>query len=248
MIKITKPGQKEFHGFCKWCGCEFTYEISDLKLSATSDKLSCPTCGKDYYHPSMVQDPTIPGGIGYGRLQDITWPPDPIPCTPDMTKTDPCAGCAWRENLLRDGLYVGDTPCTWCNNNKFNSITCSTSPLTGTVKGVSKLETHLTPCVDCVDDKCTLSGSDWEVGSTYTINNYVNECTSKPELDKKLQEVYDTTGVRADDITQGTVMTTILNACHDCTSNINKCDDTEGRNSCSGEHKCGSKKNCKGSH
>ncbi len=117
-IKITKPGQKEFHGFCKWCGCEFTYEISDLKLSATGDKLDCPTCGKTYYHSSMVQDPTIPGGIG--RLQ--AWPPEPIPCTPDMTKTDPCAGCGWRENLYRDGIYIGDTPCTWCDKNKFNSI------------------------------------------------------------------------------------------------------------------------------
>lgn len=109
MIKITKPGQKEFHGFCRWCGCEFVYEISDLKLSATSDKVSCPTCGKDYHHPSMVQDPTIPGGIGY------QWPSD---------STDPCAGCVWRENLLRNGLYVGDTPCTWCNKNRLNSITC----------------------------------------------------------------------------------------------------------------------------
>jgi hypothetical protein len=120
MIKIIEHGQTKFHGFCRWCGCEFTYEISDLKLSATSDKVSCPTCGKDYHHPSMIQDPTIPGGLG--RLQ--TWPPEPIPCTPDMTKTDPCAGCAWRENLLRDGLYIGDTPCTWCNKNRFNSINC----------------------------------------------------------------------------------------------------------------------------
>jgi hypothetical protein len=185
----------------------------------------------------MVQDPTIPGGIG--RLQ--TWPPEAIPCIPDMTKTDPCAGCAWRENLLRDGLYVGDTPCTWCNKNKFNSITCSTPPLTGTVE-----------CVDTMNfdnTKCTCSTAQ-EAGSTYTIHNYVNEGTSKPELAKKLQEVYDTAGVRADDITQGTVMNTILNACHDCTSNIklNKCDDTEGRNSCSGEHNCGGKKNCKGKH
>ena len=124
-IKITKAGQKEFHGFCKWCGCEFTYEISDLKLSATGDKLDCPTCRKTYHHNMMVQDPTIPGGIG--RLQ--TWPPEPIPCTPDMTKTDPCAGCVWRENLLRDGLYIGDIPCTWCNKNRFNSITVSTSTL-----------------------------------------------------------------------------------------------------------------------
>lgn len=150
MIKITKPGQKEFHGFCKWCGCEFTYEISDLRLSATSDKVSCPTCGKDYHHPSMVQDPTIPGGIG--RLQ--TWPPEPVHCTPDMTKTDPCAGCAWRENLLRDGLYLGDTPCTWCNKNRFNSSTSVSTVLLGTTKAPP--EAYLTPCSD---SSCCTSGS-----------------------------------------------------------------------------------------
>lgn len=161
MIKITKPGQKEFHGFCKWCGCEFTYEISDLKLSATSDKLDCPTCGKTYYHPSMVQDPTIPGGIG---LKDLTWPPDPIPCTPDMTKTDPCAGCAWRENLLRDGLYIGDTPCTWCNKNRFNVSTAvdGTSSITSdSIMGQSSLEQYLADTKSTsavVDGTTTLKG------------------------------------------------------------------------------------------
>lgn len=215
MIKITKPGQKEFHGFCKWCGCEFTYEISDLKLSATSDKVSCPTCGKDYHHPSMVQDPTIPGGIG--RLQ--TWPPDPIPCTPDMTKTDPCAGCAWRENLLRDGLYVGDTPCTWCNKNKFNSITC-TQP---------SLKDYTTPCVNELDTHLTTSTSSELSGAKYI--------TAHNNIENK------------EDITDGVVMKTILSACNNAvTSSSCNCGDTEGRNSCSGEHKCGGNKNCNGKH
>jgi hypothetical protein len=219
MIKITKPGQKEFHGFCKWCGCEFTYEISDLKLSATSDKVSCPTCGKDYHHPAMVQDPTIPGGIGYGRLQDITWPPDPIPCTPDMTKTDPCAGCPWRENLLRDGLYVGDTPCTWCNKNKFNSITC-TQP---------SLKDYTTPCVNQLDTHLTTSTSSELSGTKYTTahNNTENK----------------------EDITQGVVMQTIFNTCNSATSSCgSNCGDTECHNSSSGEHQCGNKKNCKCKH
>ena len=118
-IKVTKPGQKEFHGFCKWCGCEFTYEISDLKLSATSDKVSCPTCGKDYYHPSMAQDPTIPVGINYGQLQVI--PTD---------STNPCTGCVWLENLLKNGTYIGDTPCTWCNKGRFNCSSDTTNKIT----------------------------------------------------------------------------------------------------------------------
>jgi hypothetical protein len=124
-IKVVKPGQKEFHGFCTWCGCEFTYEISDLKLSATGDKLDCPTCGKTYHHNMMVQDPTIPGGIG--RLQDISWPPEAIPCTPDMTKTDPCAGCSWRAELLVKGSYIGDTPCDYCNKNPYKTTCLQTS-------------------------------------------------------------------------------------------------------------------------
>lgn len=146
-IKITKPGQKEFHGFCTWCGCEFTYEISDLQLSATGNKLYCPTCGKEYYHRSMVQDPTIPGGIG--RLQ-TTWPPEPIPCTPDMTKTDPCAGCTWRENLYRDGIYVGDTPCTWCDKNKFNSTEATQLSIYDYITPcVNKLDSYLTKGCNC---------------------------------------------------------------------------------------------------
>ena len=214
-IKITKPGQKEFHGFCKWCGCEFTYEISDLKLSATGDKLDCPTCGKTYHHNMMVQDPTIPGGIG--RLQ--TWPPDPIPCTPDMTKTDPCAGCVWRENLLRDGLYIGDTPCTWCNKNRFN-ITTGTS-----IQGTSTIEQYINPDIKDLDAKYTSSTSCDTSGTKYTT--YYN---------------------KGDEVTAGVVMSTILDCCNNATSSSScNCDDTESK-SCSGEHGCRGKKNCNGKH
>lgn len=213
-IKITKAGQKEFHGFCKWCGCEFTYEISDLKLSATGDKLDCPTCGKTYQHNMMIQDPTIPGGIG--RLQ--SWPPEPIPCTPDMTKTDPCAGCTWRENLLRDGLYIGDTPCTWCAKNKFNNIS----------EFKQSVSDYTTPCVNDLDVQFTTSTSSEINGTKYTTA-YSN----------------------AEDIIQGTVMQTILNACG-C-----NCGDTEGKATetaaeaalVNDNHACCSgKKNCKGKH
>lgn len=58
-IKILKEGQKEFAAHCKWCGCEFTYEISDLKLSVTGDKLDCPCCGKTYYHAMQPQEPVV---------------------------------------------------------------------------------------------------------------------------------------------------------------------------------------------
>ena len=209
-IKVTKSGQKEFHGFCKWCGCEFTYEISDLKLSATGDKLDCPTCGKTYHHNMMVQDPTSPGGIG--RLQ--TWPPDPIPCTLDMTKTDPCAGCVWRENLLRDGLYIGDTPCTWCNKNRFNSTTGTS------IQGSGTLEQYINPDIKDLDAKYTCSTATGKA-SAYTLLN--------------------------GDLPTQLAAGTSAQSCNDCVANLDKCGDTESK-SCSGEHKCGDKKNCKGKH
>ena len=145
MIKITKPGQKEFHGFCKWCGCEFIYEISDLKLSATSDRVSCPTCGKDYYHPSMIQDPIPPSSIGY------QWPSD---------NTDPCAGCAYRDKLLKDRIYIGDTPCTWCNKNKFNSIQC-VQP---------SIKDYTTPCVNELNSYLSTTSS--KLDSTGRVTNH----------------------------------------------------------------------------
>ena len=158
-IKITKPGQTVFRGFCDRCGCEFTYEIVDLALSALGNKVSCPTCGKDYLHPAMVQDPTIPGGLSY------QWPTGIAPLAPDEHNTDPCAGCSWREHFLRDGIYVGDTPCTWCNKNKFNSTCDSTSPLNGTIQGNDiSIKTYLNDYA--ISDSCSCTSK--EVPGTYT--------------------------------------------------------------------------------
>jgi hypothetical protein len=67
-------------------------------------------------------------------------------------------------------------------------------------------------------------------------------------VNQKLKEDYDASGVRSDDLTQGTVMNTILNACFDYVNSADKRGDTEGRNSCSSDHKCSGDKNCKGKH
>lgn len=204
MIKVIKPGQKEFSATCAMCGCEFTYEISDLKLSATSGKISCPTCGMDYHHPSRAQDPIIPGGIE--RLHDITWPPEPIPCT-DQDK-DPCAECDWMKKLIRDGTYVGDTPCTWCNKNQF---TCSTS-------GDSILQSGFYPVAHLADSASSSTSSSCNAGTIATIHldvntNTVTDQADRNYVDAKLQEVYNASGCAA----------------------INKCKtggDKEGKNSC----------------
>ena len=181
-IKITKPGQTVFHGFCDRCGCEFTYELIDLKLSAVGNKVSCPTCGKDYLHPTMVQNPTLQTGIGY------QWPSD---------ATDPCAGCEWLNNLKNNGLYVGDTPCTWCNKGRAIN-------LTGIDVANTSIKDYTTPCVNPLSTSLDTSFLKELAGTS---------CTT--ETDGK------------------------ITSCN--------CDDTEAH-SCSSDHKCGSKKNCKCNH
>jgi hypothetical protein len=53
MIKITKPGKKEFPGHCKWCGCEFTYDDKEILIDvrdASKYALFCPHCERKLYH------------------------------------------------------------------------------------------------------------------------------------------------------------------------------------------------------
>jgi DNA-directed RNA polymerase subunit RPC12/RpoP len=128
MIKVIKPGQKEFKGFCDRCGCEFTYEFEDISISGA---VECPTCGKHYYHPSK--------GLTYPNT-GWPWPNigEPIPCnTPD---TNPCSNCEWYTKLLKDGgVYVGDTPCTWCKHSQFycgdtTAVSINDNSTTGTLQ------------------------------------------------------------------------------------------------------------------
>ena len=47
-----------------------------------------------------------------------------------ITVKDPCVGCPWNQNVLFNGkqIYVGDTPCQWCEHG--TKLTCtSTTPL-----------------------------------------------------------------------------------------------------------------------
>ena len=57
MIKIIKDGQKEFIAKCSTCGCEFSYQLIDIKLGS----IVCPCCGhyvahKEFKEPSFVTD------------------------------------------------------------------------------------------------------------------------------------------------------------------------------------------------
>jgi hypothetical protein len=198
MIKIVKSGQKDFYATCDMCGCEFTYELSDLKLSCSSNKVACPTCGKDYYHKPQ-------NGGGYG-IDYLNWPKgaEPIPCT-DQNK-DPCAECDWMKTLLKNGTYVGDTPCTWCNKNKFS---CSTSGGSILQSG-SYPEAHLTDCncgPNAVCSKCAGTS-----GTITTASNADNYGTTSKEQSNVTKTV--------DCLCTGDVWKTISDCCTSCVDEI----------------------------
>ena len=173
-IKIIKEGRKTFIAFCERCGCEFTYDLADLKLSCASDKIVCPTCGKDYYHPAMIQDCATPNDIG--RLQ--TWPLE--------THNDPCEGCAWKTSLRSPGTYIGDSPCTWCTKNQ---VTCK-------VQAVQpSLIDYAIPCKaepairlqDCDCDENATCSKCSNSGNGYTIATN-SDCLCKGDVWKTVQD------------------------------------------------------------
>ena len=150
MIKIIKHGQTEFNCTCSRCGCEFTYEHEDITLTSF---VVCPDCGEHCYI----------GGNKHGQPK-IGWPTpgEPVPCNIPLApvNADPCTDCDWWKKMTQPGgaIYVGDTPCTWCNKNKFYCGTDTALTYTGTptnsIRGI----------ISCADD----------------INTYINKkCNSK---------------------------------------------------------------------
>lgn len=63
MKKIIKPGKKEFFITCPHCGCQFKYELSDVKLNS----VQCPDCFNFVGHPRQVSTDYCPS---YGTKMD----------------------------------------------------------------------------------------------------------------------------------------------------------------------------------
>ena len=143
-IRVVKPGRTQFDGFCERCGCEFTYEISDLKLSH-SNRVSCPTCGESFYHKNVTRSTLATEPPTY---KDITWP-----VTEGLQYKSSCDSCAWYKQLQTPGIYVGDSPCTWCSKGVQPSITnlVAGKPLS--------LEDYTTPCIDLASTLSTVKGA-----------------------------------------------------------------------------------------
>lgn len=58
MIEVIKHGQKKFKATCTNCGCEFTYELSDI----VGSRVECPDCGHYVVHHSFGNNN---GGLYY---------------------------------------------------------------------------------------------------------------------------------------------------------------------------------------
>ena len=63
------------------------------------------------------------------NYRDITWlnSSDPIDTIYNVNKDD-CSNCDFMKTLLRDGSYIGDSPCEWCAKNPYK-VSCNPTVL-----------------------------------------------------------------------------------------------------------------------
>lgn len=123
MIKIIKSGKKEFHTACPCCGCEFTYEVEDLN---GTDYVNCPECNARISHLARDLKPLEVIYEDGGTIQPSSPFIAPLIKAKDNNQFDnPCRTCSYYQRLKAGEIYVGDTPCTWCQYNPYR-VTCNT--------------------------------------------------------------------------------------------------------------------------
>lgn len=122
MIKILKEGRpQKFTTTCPDCGCEFEYELEDVKTDYSiclttypgqyNTYVICPCCGKHIHHGTIKAE-------GYISL--------PTSNKLNDAEYNPCDTCSNRFGTM-DGLgnpVVEDSPCQWCSLYKYK-FTCN---------------------------------------------------------------------------------------------------------------------------
>ena len=110
MIEIIKKGHKKFRDTCFKCGCEYSYELEDVK----KDCVKCPQCGTLNAH--------MP------RVNAIPAEPTPyigqVTTTTVMPRIRSCHDCDFYKSLTNGQVYVGDSPCYYCHLNP-NKVICT---------------------------------------------------------------------------------------------------------------------------
>ena len=119
MIKIIKEGKKEFNAVCPICGCEFSYGLDDLKSGIAYSIIKCPCCGDDIVHSNSGRE--FAQGV-YVSPSEIVDPTKP---------TNPCETCSFNLRLKTGEIYVGDSPCQWCQYGL--KVTCTSTETTSTL-------------------------------------------------------------------------------------------------------------------
>ena len=145
-IKIIKDGKKEFYITCPSCGCEFIYGLNDLKRGTVYSTIKCPCCGDEIVHSNTgkefaqgifvspksnindaTTDPSIKDNMVWETpeykklLENIKQQPSYIDCNKSVS---PCETCSYYQRLRGGEVYVGDSPCQWCQKNPYK-VTCT---------------------------------------------------------------------------------------------------------------------------
>lgn len=155
MIKIIKEGKKEFNAVCTTCGCEFSYELNDLKKGIAYSTIKCPYCGDEIVHsdvgkeyaqgvfispenntngtaPDPIKDNMVWETPEYKKLiETIKQQPYYVDCN---KQTSPCETCSFNLRLKTGEIYVGDSPCQWCQYGGVKITCTSTSSTSNGIK------------------------------------------------------------------------------------------------------------------
>ena len=123
MIKVIKHGEKTFRVICPMCGCEFEYQLEDLRAGITSEseQIKCPDCGHWICHKKFNEEEKKQPGVFWSN------PYGYVPCN-GSTPVDPCKDCINKDGL-KDAFgnpIPGDSPCDWCMH-RMPRFTCSTA-------------------------------------------------------------------------------------------------------------------------
>ena len=49
-VKIVRKRLEPFPGHCSYCGCDFTYELEDVKHGPLKNCVACPNCSHECLH------------------------------------------------------------------------------------------------------------------------------------------------------------------------------------------------------
>lgn len=146
MIKIIKEGIKEFTAACPTCGCEFSYGVEDLYMSISCRTVKCPCCRREIIHDEVAR--ISQNDQKKQALDNMTWKTPEYkefqkaldkqlkqPSYVDCNKpTNPCETCSYYQKLKSGEIYVGDSPCQWCQHSGLKVTCTSTGTSTGEVK------------------------------------------------------------------------------------------------------------------